>query len=423
MTFGFGGKYMIARILEFLVKWNVPKEYRQLVAYLILSAAILLACILIELFLRWIVIELYYLITSRSKRLIPPLIKRTKLFERFAHVSTPIFISFFASSYGDDAEGWIQKGLTIYVLIVLIAILNSSFAVVDDVYRTHEISKKRPIKAFLQIVELIVVILFMIFIIASWIHESPLVLLSGFGAFAAILSLIFKDTLLGFVSGIQLSFNDMVRIGDWIEMPKYFVDGTVSDITLISVEIENSDNTTTTVPAYALVSDSFKNWRGMIQSGSRRLKRAVFIDMTSITFCTEEMLDRFSKYEYLSTYIAGKRKEFAKAAGKSPLQTEIKSSRQKLTNIGVFRIYLEKYLAHNPKIHEDMTILVRQLPADSKGLPLEIYAFATETDWISYENIQSDIFDHIYAIAPSFGLRLFQEPSGHDMSSISMSGS
>lgn len=414
---------MIARILEFLVKWNVPKEYRQLVAYLILSAAILLACILIELFLRWIVIELYYLITSRSKRLIPPLIKRTKLFERFAHISTPIFISFFAASYGDDAEGWIQKGLTIYVLIVLIAILNSSFAVVDDVYRTHEISKKRPIKAFLQIVELVIVILFMIFIIASWIHESPLVLLSGFGAFAAILSLIFKDTLLGFIAGIQLSFNDMVRIGDWIEMPKYFVDGTVSDITLISVEIENSDNTTTTVPAYALVSDSFKNWRGMIQSGSRRLKRAVFIDMTSITFCTEEMLDRFSKYEYLSTYIAGKRKEFARAAGKSPLQTEIKSSRQKLTNIGVFRIYLEKYLAHNPKIHENMTILVRQLPADSKGLPLEIYAFATETDWISYENIQSDIFDHIYAIAPSFGLRLFQEPSGHDMSSISMSGS
>ncbi len=423
MTFGFGGRYMIARILEFLVKWNVPKEYRQLVAYLILSAAILLACILIELFLRWIVIELYYLITSRSKRLIPPLIKRTKLFERFAHISTPIFISFFAASYGDDAEGWIQKGLTIYVLIVLIAILNSSFAVVDDVYRTHEISKKRPIKAFLQIVELVIVILFMIFIIASWIHESPLVLLSGFGAFAAILSLIFKDTLLGFIAGIQLSFNDMVRIGDWIEMPKYFVDGTVSDITLISVEIENSDNTTTTVPAYALVSDSFKNWRGMIQSGSRRLKRAVFIDMTSITFCTEEMLDRFSKYEYLSTYIAGKRKEFARAAGKSPLQTEIKSSRQKLTNIGVFRIYLEKYLAHNPKIHENMTILVRQLPADSKGLPLEIYAFATETDWISYENIQSDIFDHIYAIAPSFGLRLFQEPSGHDMSSISMSGS
>jgi len=414
---------MIARILEFLVKWNVPKEYRQLIAYLVLSAAILLVCIIIELFLRWIVIELYYLITSRNKRMIPPLLKRTKLFERFAHLSTPIFISIFAASYGDDAKGWIQKGLTIYVLIVLLAILNSSFAVVDEIYRTHEISKKRPIKALLQIVELIVVILFMIFIIASWIHESPLVLLSGFGAFAAILSLIFKDTLLGFVAGIQLSFNDMVRIGDWIEMPKYFVDGTVSDITLISVEIENSDNTTTTVPAYALVSDSFKNWRGMIQSGSRRLKRAVFIDMTSITFCTDEMLDRFGKYEYLSTYIAEKRKEFAKASGKSALQTDIKSSRQKLTNVGVFRIYLEKYLAHNPKIHEDMTILVRQLPAESKGLPLEIYAFSTETDWISYENIQSDIFDHIYAIAPSFGLRLFQEPSGHDMSSISMSGS
>lgn len=413
---------MIARIIEFLVKWNVPKEYREWIAYLILSAAILLLSILVEAFLRWVVIELYYLVTCRSKRVVPPLIKKSKLFERIAHLSTPIIIIISASSYGKDAEGWILKGLTIYILVVLIAILNSSFSVVDDVYRTHEISKKRPIKAFLQIVELIVVILFMIFIIASWIHESPLVLLSGFGAFAAILSLIFKDTLLGFVAGIQLSFNDMVRIGDWIEMPKYFVDGTVSDITLISVEVENSDNTTTTVPAYALISDSFKNWRGMIQSGSRRMKRAVFIDMTSISFCSDEMLDRFSKYEYLNTYIAEKRKEFAKASGRKELAPEVRSSRQKLTNIGVFRIYLEKYLAHNPKIHNDMTILVRQLPAESKGLPLEIYAFATETDWISYENIQSDIFDHIYAIAPSFGLRLFQEPSGHDMSSTSMSG-
>jgi len=414
---------MIARITEFLVKWNVPKEYRQFIAYLILSAAILLLCILIELFLRWVVVELYYLITCRSKRMIPPLIRKSKLFERIAHLSSPLIIGLLASSYGNKAEGWIDKGLTIYILIILIAILNSSFSVVDDVYRTHEISKKRPIKAFLQIVELVVVILFMIFIIASWIHESPLVLLSGFGAFAAILSLIFKDTLLGFVAGIQLSFNDMVRIGDWIEMPKYFVDGTVSDITLISVEVENSDNTTTTVPAYALISDSFKNWRGMIQSGSRRMKRAVFIDMTSIMFCTEEMLDRFGKYEYLSSYITEKRKELAKSAGRTQLPAEIKSSRQKLTNIGVFRIYLEKYLSHNPKIHSDMTILVRQLPAESKGLPLEIYAFATETDWISYENIQSDIFDHIYAIAPSFGLRLFQEPSGHDMSSMGISGS
>jgi len=401
-------------ILELLRDWGISDSLLTILYYTLLAGAVLLICVILELLARWVILGIFFHITKKSKRKIFAFLKKHKLFQRVIHLISPFVISLFAS-YFDNAESWISHIITIYVIILLVMILDAALGVIDDVYRTHEVSKTRPIKGFLQIFEIIIVIVFGTVIVASWIGESPLVLLSGIGAFTAVLSIVFKDTLLGFVAGLQLTTDDMIRIGDWIEMPKFSVNGTISDISLISVKVDNFDNTTTSVPAYALVSDSFKNWRGMIQSGSRRIKRAIYIDMTSITFCSQEMLDSFVRIEYLSKYINEKTKEFEKIKSRQSSSATTESSRNQLTNIGVFRIYLEKYLAHNPKIREDMTILVRQLPAESRGLPLEVCAFAAETEWVSFENIQSDIFDHVYAIAPAFGLRLFQEPTGHDM--------
>lgn len=401
-------------ILDLLRDWGISDSLLTILYYTLLAGAVLLICVILELLARWVILGIFFHITKKSKRKIFAFLKKHKLFQRVIHLISPFVISLFAS-YFDNAESWISHIITIYVIILLVMILDAALGVIDDVYRTHEVSKTRPIKGFLQIFEIIIVIVFGTVIVASWIGESPLVLLSGIGAFTAVLSIVFKDTLLGFVAGLQLTTDDMIRIGDWIEMPKFSVNGTISDISLISVKVDNFDNTTTSVPAYALVSDSFKNWRGMIQSGSRRIKRAIYIDMTSITFCSQEMLESFVRIEYLSKYINEKTMEFEKIKSRQSSAATTESSRNQLTNIGVFRIYLEKYLAHNPKIREDMTILVRQLPAESRGLPLEVCAFAAETEWVSFENIQSDIFDHVYAIAPAFGLRLFQEPTGHDM--------
>lgn len=381
--------------------------------YLILLAVLLLlAGVLIELFFRFVILKLFYVITKRAKRPVFQFLRRRKLPEKILHC-IPLLVF---GAFQDEFVPYVltvQRIITLLFVVLTILIINALFQVIDDVYRTHELSKKRPIKGPLQILEIILSIVFLTVLLASWIGESPFVLLSGIGAFTAILSIVFKDTLLGFVAGLQLSTNDMIRIGDWIEMPKYDVDGTVTDISLISVKVNNFDNTTTTVPAYALVSDSFKNWREMKNSGARRIKRAVYIDMNSVTFCTEEMLERFASFPYLHAYIAVKREQRKRnVTSKKPEDSDVYS---RLTNIGVFRYYLEHYLENNPQILKNATLLVRQLPAENRGLPLEIYCFSVQTDWVLYENIVSDIFDHIYAIAPSFDLRLFQEPTGYDM--------
>lgn len=401
-------------ILDILDNLGIPDKMVNPLYYTILAAFVILVCISLELFGRWVILSLFYRITKNSRRPIFSFLKKHRLLSRIIHLISPFVISLFSSAFG-KAESWVSHAVTIYVIILLIAILDAALSIIDDVYRTHEVSKKRPIKSFLQVIEIIIVFVFVIVIVSSWINESPIVLLSGIGAFTAVIIIIFKDSILGFVAGIQLTTDDMIRIGDWIEMPRFTVDGIVTDISLISVRVENFDNTTTSVPAYALVSDSFKNWRSMKLSGSRRIKRAIYIDMSSITFCSEEMLSAFSKIEYLKSYINEKQKEFERNRSKQGPDVSSVSRRQKLTNIGVFRIYLERYLSNIPKIREDMTILVRQLPAENRGLPMEICAFTSETDWIPYENVQSDIFDHIYAIAPAFGLRLFQEPTGYDM--------
>lgn len=339
---------------------------------------------------------------------------RRKVLQRLCHIVPAIIIYSFSYSF-PGYHRLIGQGIAVYLTIVAIMVLDALLNVMNDIYTTYEISKSRPIKSYIQVVKIFLFVIGGIVVISNLIGQSPLILLSGIGALSAVMLLIFKDSLLGLVAGVQLSSNDMVRVGDWIEMPKYGADGDVIDISLNTVKVQNFDKTITTIPSYALISDSFKNWRGMQRAGGRRIKRSLYIDMNSVSFCNPEMLERFERIQYLSDYIRERAVEIELYNREREIDRTVKANGRAMTNIGVFRAYIERYLAQHPRIHRDMTLLVRQLPPSENGLPLEIYAFTDTTVWSEYEGVQSDIFDHLLAVAPDFGLVVFQNPSGHDM--------
>lgn len=337
-----------------------------------------------------------------------------RVFHKLSHIVPAIIIYSFATALSEQMS-IIQKLSLVYIFLVVIFLVDALLNSMDDIYRTYEVSKNKPIKGYLQVTKIFAYIIGGVVIIATIIEQSPLLLLSGIGALTAFLLLVFKDSLLGLVAGIQLSSNDMIRLGDWIEMSKYGANGNVIDISLNTVKIKNFDKTITTIPSYALVSDSFKNWRGMKQSGGRRIRRSVYIDITSIAFCTDEMLDEFEKIHYLSDYIRDKKDKIALYNLENKVDTSHAINVRRLTNIGTFRAYIQIYLRNHPKIHKEMVQMVRQLPPGEHGLRLEIYVFTNDTAWTNYESIQSDIFDHILAVVPEFGLRVFQKPTGYDI--------
>lgn len=340
-----------------------------------------------------------------------------KVFHRLSHIVPAIIIYYFSSTF-PDFQHLIEKGAITYLIIVGLMVVNSFLNAFNDIYQTFEISKIKPVKGYIQVAKIIIFTIGGIIVIANLMGESPFILLSGIGALSAVLLLVFKDSLLGLVAGIQLAANDMVRVGDWIEMPKYEADGDIIDISLNTVKVQNWDKTITMIPSYALISDSFKNWRGMQASGGRRIKRSLFIDTNSITFCTEEMIEKFKNIHYLSTYITNKESEIAEFNKKNEINRNNRVNGRALTNIGVFRAYISHYLQNHPGINQKMTLMVRQLAPSEHGLPLEIYAFTNDIRWDVYESIQSDIFDHLFAVAPEFELRVFQNPSGNDFRNL-----
>ena len=305
-----------------------------------------------------------------------------------------------------------------YMVLMLTLALTAVLSAANTIYASSPVAKDRPLKGFVQLVQIVVWIFGGIMIIAVVLDRSPLLLLSGFGAMTAILLLVFKDTILSLVASVQLTAQDMVRVGDWIEMPQFGADGDVVDVQLHTVKVQNWDKTITTIPTHRLITDSFKNWRGMSQSGARRIKRAIFVDVSSIRFQTQDEIDHFTRFALLKGYILNKEQELADY--NEGLATEVDSevNRRRLTNVGTFRAYAYNYLKNHPKIHEGMTLIVRQLGPGPEGLPLEIYCFTNTTEWAVYEDIQSDIFDHLLAIVPEFGLRLYQKPAGSDLANL-----
>ncbi len=306
--------------------------------------------------------------------------------------------------------------LLIAGMLTLDALLNSILVI----YESSTISKEISITPFVQVVKLLLYFVTVILIISILVQKTPLYILSGLGALTAVLMFVFKDILMGFVGGIQLIANKMVAPGDWIEMTKYGADGDVLEITLTTVKVKNFDNTITTIPTYALINESFKNWRNMNLSGGRRIKRFVYIDLGSIKFCSSEMLERFKLIQLISKTIQDRQQEILEFNQQNNIDESTLVNGRRLTNIGVFRSYVEAYLRHHPMIHQEMTFIVRQLSPGEKGLPIEIYVFCKDTNWTAYESVQADIFDHILAVVPEFDLQVFQEPSGTDFQKLSV---
>ncbi|MCO4319191.1 mechanosensitive ion channel family protein [Phyllobacterium sp. 21LDTY02-6] len=301
-----------------------------------------------------------------------------------------------------------------FIILTLAMALAAALNVVDTIYHRRPEAKLKPIRSYIQIVKIAIYAIAAILMIATLIDRSPLILLSGLGAMAAVLILVFQDTLLSLVAGIQISSTDMVRVGDWIEMPALNADGDVIEIALHTVRVQNWDKTITTIPIRKLVTESFKNWRGMQEAGGRRIKRSIYLDQTSIRFLTQEEIEKLGRFRLLENYLQRKQEELKEWNGKLGDKGSITANTRRITNMGTFRAYVEAYVRAHSQIHQNMTILVRQLQPGPEGLPLEIYCFTKTIAWSDYEAIQSDIFDHLFALLPEFGLSVFQNPSGAD---------
>ncbi|WP_338473214.1 mechanosensitive ion channel family protein [Niallia sp. XMNu-256] len=389
----------------------------RLVEYLSVMIKIVLIgllCVLANFISKKIVIRIITRIVTNAKIKWGNILLERKVFRKLSHMVPAIIIYAFAATF-PTYQSTIEKLAVAYMIIVGLVFIQSLLNALNDIYQTFEISKIKPIKGYVQVVNIVIMTVGVILVISSLMDKSPLILLSGIGALSAVLMLVFKDSLLGLVAGIQLTANDMVRVGDWIEMPKYGADGDVIDISLNTVMVQNFDKTITMIPSYALISDSFINWRGMQSSGGRRIKRSLYIDTSSITFCTDQMIEKFVQVHYLSDYIIQKEREITEYNTKNEFDLKNPVNGRALTNIGVFRAYISNYLKNHEGINQEMTLMVRQLAHSEHGVPLEIYAFTNSVQWAVYETVQSDIFDHLFSVAPEFGLRVFQNPTGADL--------
>ena len=359
------------------------------------------------------------IISSKSRNRWDDILSERKVFNRLANVVPVAIIHVFAYTF-PLWEGIISRFSLALILLMLVLFLYALLNALVQIYNTYEVSKHKPIKNYVQTAKIIIYCLGGVVVIAIGMGRSPTLLLSGIGAMTAVLLLVFKDTILSLVAGIQLSYDGMIRIGDWITMPKYDADGDVVDIALHTIKIQNFDKTITTIPTYKFISESFTNWRGMVDSGGRRIKRSVNIDMSSIKFLDENLKERLKKADLLKEYIEQKDKEIAQYHVEKKIDKEDKIGQRRLTNIGTFRKYLYYYLKNHLNIHQGMTLLVRQLSPTAEGIPLQIYAFTSDNRWANYEEIQADIFDHILAVAPKFDLIIYQHPTGSDFKKLAV---
>lgn len=419
---------MIERFNIILVNWltglGLSQEYAVILREFFWVIIIVILAILSFFIARYFIIKTVHIIVARSKTKWDDILAEKRVFIRLAYLAPAIVINFLSSHALSDFEFLnriIQIITAIYMVIIFLQVVTAILNALNEIYQSYEVSRGKPIKGYIQVAKIIAYTIAFVIIITVLLGDRNLGWLAGFGAFSAVLMLIFKDPILGFVGGIQLSANNMVRIGDWIEMPKYGANGTVTDISLTTVKVQNWNKTITTIPTYTLITDYFKNWRGMEESGGRRIKRSINIDMNSIKFCTPEMLERFQKFEYVSEYVEETEKLLTNYNDKKNIDNGILVNGRRQTNIGIFRAYLKGYLRNNPKVHNDMTFLVRQLQPTGDGLPIEVYVFSKDQEWDIYEDNQADIFDHILAVVQEFDLKVFQQPTGRDFSNLNKS--
>ena len=392
---------------------------------------------------RRVFLGLVHRVASRTRSTWDDRIIERRVFHRLANIA-PALVTYagigWALGVGPDAlvgapavdlqstsrEGLMLAGAILvrrvslaWVVVALTTAAGGLLNALNDIYaETYAEAGNRPIKGYLQVLSLFLYVTVGIVVISILADRSPVVFLSGLGALTAVMMLVFRDTILSLVASVQIMSNDMIRIGDWVEMPQADADGDVIDLALHTVKIQNWDKTISTIPTHKFISESFKNWRGMSESGGRRIKRAIHLDMNSIHFLLDEEVARLSRFEFLHEYLQAKRSELEVANAREVPGDDLIPDPRRLTNVGTFRAYVRHYLHNHPTIHQEMTLLVRQLQPGPQGLPLEIYCFSNDTDWGNYEGLQADIFDHLIASLPAFGLQAFQEPAGSDLTAL-----
>ncbi|MFC2089164.1 mechanosensitive ion channel family protein [Bacteroidota bacterium] len=422
---------IIEKYIEFLENTGMGPSAVALVDNVTVLLAMILLAFLADRITKGILVRIIGRLIRYSKNKYDDILLKKKVFKRLAHIAPALVINativyliepsdidpgsasdtFFSAT---NLVAFIRALTKLYIVAMGSLVIDSLLSALHEIYIQLPISNGRSIKGYVQLVKILVYIIAVLIAISIITKEPVTGLLAGLGAFAAVLMLIFKDTILGLVASIQLAANKMVSVGDWIAMPKYNADGDVIDISLNTVKVQNWDKTIATIPTYALVTESFNNWKGMEESGGRRIKRFINIDMHSVKFVDNKMLEKFKKIKMLEDYVSQKLTEID-AHNKNLGDDEVITiNGRRLTNLGTFRKYLEFYLKNHPNIHKDMTFLVRHLQPTEKGIPIEIYVFSTDQRWANYEAIQADIFDHVLAVIPEFELRVFQNPSGED---------
>ena len=385
------------------------------------SLILLLVAILADLVAKRLLLVAIRAVATRTRTDWDDALVEHKVFGRLAQIIPAIIVYSgvdLVPGLSAADEAIVRNVAGAYMILVIILTLTAVLSAANHVYESRPIARDRPIKGFVQLAQIATYILGAILVIAALIDRSPVILLSGLGAMTAVLLIVFKDTLLSLVASLQLTGQDMIRVGDWLEVPQFGADGDVIDVALYTVTVQNWDKTITKIPTHRLISGSFKNWRGMSESGGRRIKRSTNVDFNSIRFLTDEEVQRFKDFALLKGYIDAKEVELNAYNEALDAPGESGVNLRRLTNIGTFRAYIYNYLKHHPKIHDRMTLMVRQLQPGTEGLPIEIYCFSNDIDWVAYEGIQADIFDHIAAIAPEFGLRLYQRLAGADLAGL-----
>lgn len=407
----------IFSVKELFMRWGLNEQVAQGLNILIGIVVILFLVVLSDVFTRKVLIGIITRLSNKTKTSWDDILLEKRVFHRLAHI-VPAIVLHYSIRYVfmDYPETMLilHKLIYIYLVIMVTMVIVSSINAFHGIYISLPVSKNRSIQGYVQVVKIIIYLFAALFLVSILLQKNLTTLFAGLGAMAAILLLIFKDTILSLVASIQIAAYDMIRPGDWITVPGRDADGDVIDISLNTVKVQNWDKTITTIPTYALVNESFNNWRGMQESGGRRIKRSINIDMKSVRFCTPEMLKKFKKIIYLKEYIEEKEKEIEQYNIDNRIDPSIVVNGRRMTNIGSFRKYLECYLKNHPMINTNLTFLIRQLQPTEKGMPIEIYVFSKDQRWANYESIQADIFDHIMAVIPEFDLRIFQNPTGED---------
>jgi len=382
-------------------------------------AGLLVVGLLADFAIRQTVVRLATRAAKRTRQSWDDRIIEYRVLHRLVHI-VPALVVYFGvrllPGFGDQAVRVISNLCMAYLTLLIAMTIGALLSVGNAIYSTYPVSKDRPIKGYVQVAKIVIYAVGGIVMISILLNRSPAALLTGFGAMTAVLSLIFRDTILSLVASIQMSSLDMIRVGDWIEVPQYNADGDVIDIALHTIKVQNWDKTITSIPTHKLISESFKNWRGMKDTGGRRIKRSINVDVNTVRFLTDDEIERFKSFRLLHDYIEERQVQLA--GYNARLGDTANVNLRRLTNLGTFRAYLRSYLAGHPRIRQDMTLMVRQLQPGETGMPIEIYCFTNTTAWTEYETIQADLFDHILAQCHEFGLRVFQSPSGEDLRSI-----